>query len=219
MEINKIELNFGQKIANPFKTTRKSSTNPFESKNFEGNTIDPMVCADVLVSFKGKENKLKMISSSVMGSMTKLRTSITEPIVHFVNRVKDGITGAWSYARNTEINLDGLKNISDNIHNVLNYDIGKGLTDSISGIGKHLTDRVSLLNKDLTGIGHGLSDKWNALINKIGIKNIGHERISSDLPVAELKALWIKENETIAAENIAKEIALNPAKTTEVKVA
>ena len=109
MEIRKLELNLGQKTANPFKTTRKSNTNPFKYNDFEGNAIDPLICADVLVSFKGKENKLKMITSSVIGSMTKLRNSITEPIVNFVNRVKDGISTAW----NNTIHTEGLKNITN----------------------------------------------------------------------------------------------------------
>ena len=199
MEIRKIELNLGQKVANPFKTTRKSSTNPFYSTNFEGNTIDPLICADVLESFKGKESKLKMITASVMGSMTKLRNSITEPIVNFANRVKDGITNAWTYAKNTEIKIASLDGISTRIH-----DVGKGISDSISGIGKNLTD-----------LGQGISGKWTALVEKINIGNIGHEKISADLPVAELRALWEKENELIQA----KEIALNPEINKEVKVA
>ena len=221
MEIRKLELNLGNKVANPFKTTRKSTTNPFKYNDFEGNTIDPLVCADVLVSFKGKESKLKMITASVMGSMTKLRNSITEPIINFVNRVKDGITGAWNHAKNTNIEIAGLKNISEGIHNAkgkindfLNYDIGKGISDSISGLGKHLSERLTLINDGVTGIGKDLSTTWTSLIGKIQ-----REKITSDKSVAELKELWIKENEAIAAQNAEKEIAIQPAITTEVKVA
>lgn len=205
-KINKIELNLGQKIANPFRTTRKSSSNPFYSTNFEGTTIDPLICADVLETFKGKESKWKMITASVIGSMTKLRNSITEPIVQFVSRVKEGITSAWTYAKNTEVKIAGLDGISTKIHDVMNYDIGKGLTDSISGLGKNMTD-----------LGHGISDKWNSLIEKINLSGIGHERISSDLSVAELKDLWLKEIELTTDK--AKEVALNPVTIKEVKVA
>ena len=200
MEIRKLELNLGQKIANPFKTTRKSTTNPFKYNDFEGNAIDPLICADVLVSFKGKESKLKMISSSVIGSMTKLRNSITEPIVKFVNRIKTGITSAWDYANNTKIELPGLKNISDSLHttgekinSILSYDVGKGISNSISGIGKTISDRFTAINTDITDLGKGLSSKWTALIGKIQT----HQKISSDLSVAELKDLWIKENELL----------------------
>ena len=204
MEIRKLELNLGQKIANPFKTTRKSTTNPFKYNDFEGNAIDPLICADVLVSFKGKESKLKMISSSVMGSMIKLRNSITEPIVQFVNRVRTGITTAWDHVHNAA----GLKNISESLHatgekinSILSYDVGKGISDSISGIGKNLSDRFSAINGDITGLGKDLSAKWNALIGKIHTDN----KISADLSVAELKDLWLKENE-IAAVAV-KEVA------------
>ena len=219
MEIRRIELNLGQKDANPFKTTRKSSTNPFYSTNFEGTTIDPLIYADVLQGIKGNESKLKMITASVIGSMTKLRTSITEPIVKFVNRVRDGISNAWTYAKNTEIKIGNLDGISTRIHDIMSYDVGKGLSDSISGIGKNITERISLVGKDMTDLGHGLSDKWNNLIEKINITNIGHDRISSELPVAELRALWEKENEIIANQHKAKEIALNPITNKEVKVA
>ena len=204
-KINKVELNLGHKIANPFRTTRKSDTNPFKYSNFEGNTLQ---FADVFEEFEPEKiNKMKLITSSVMGSITKLRNSITEPIVNFVNRVKDGITNAWTYAKNTEVKIAGLDNISTKIHDVINYDLGKSISDSISGWGKNMTD-----------IGLGISDKWNSLIEKINIKNIGHNKISSDLTVAELKDLWIKENELIASQNKAKEIALNPT-TKEAKVA
>jgi len=207
MEIRKIELNLGQKRINPFKTTRKSNTNPFKYQDFEGNTIDPLICADVLVSFKGKENKLKMISSSVIGSITKLRNSIPEHIVNFANRVKEGITGAWTYAKNTEIKLASLDSISTRLHDIMSYDVGKGITDSMSALGKNMSDwRL------------GISDKWNELIDKINIKNISHSKISSDLSVAELKDLWIKENE-LTAQNKAKEISLNNIITKEAKVA
>ena len=199
MEIRKLELNLGQKSVNPFKTTRKSSTNPFKYNDFEGNAIDPLICADVLVSFKGKENKLKMISSSVMGSMIKLRNSITEPIINFANRVKEGITTTW----NTAIEKSGLKNISENLHttgekinSILNYDVSKGISDSISGLGKTISEKINI-----TGIGEDLSTKWNSLIGKIQ----HNRKISSDMSVAELKDLWIKENELIS--NSVKEAA------------
>ena len=198
MEIRKIELNLGQKVANPFKTTRKSTTNPFYSINFEGNTIDQLICADVLDSFKGKENKLKMITSSVMGSMTRLRNSITEPITNFVNRVKEDITTTWNKA----IEKTGLKNISENLHtagekinSILKYDVSKGLSDSISGLGKTISEKINI-----TGLGENLATKWNDIIGKIHNKGI-----PSDLSVAEYRALWLKENELIA--NSVKEAA------------
>ena len=68
------------KIANPFKTTRTSTTNPFKYNNFEGNTLQ---FADVFEGFKpsfkaAPVNKMRMIASSVTGSMNKIKSSIPE---------------------------------------------------------------------------------------------------------------------------------------------
>ena len=202
-KIQKIELNLGQKFANPFKTTRKSTTNPFKYNDFEGNTLDVAAFADVFSGTSDKSiSKLKMITTSVIGSMTKLRNSITEPIVNFVNRVREGISTTWN---NKIINNEGLKNITDKLHatgdkisGLLNYDIGKSISDSISGLGKNITDKLPEVN--ITGLGKDLSVKWTELVEKIHGK-----KISSDMSVAELKDLWIKENELIA--NSVKEAA------------
>ena len=199
-KIQKIELNLGQKIANPFKTTRKSTTNPFKYNDFEGNTLDVAAFADVFSGASDRSiSKLKMITSSVIGSMTKLRNSLTEPIVNFVKRVKE----TWNDA---VINNEGIKNITDKLNaagdkisDILNYDIGKGLSDTISGLGKNITEKLPSIDS-VTGIGKDLSTKWNALIGKVH-----HNKISSDMPVAELRDLWIKENELTS--NIAKEAA------------
>lgn len=202
-KIQKIELNLGQKIANPFKTTRKSTTNPFKYNDFEGNTLDVAAFADVFSGTSDKSiSKLKLITSSVIGSMAKFRNSITEPIVNFVNRVREGISTTWN---DKIVNNDGLKNITDKIHatsekigDLLNYDIGKGLSDSISGLGKNISDKLPTIN--ITGIGKDLSTKWTELVERIHGK-----KISTDMSVAELKELWIKENELVA--NSVKEAA------------
>lgn len=195
-KIQKIELNLGQKIANPFKTTRKSTTNPFKYNDFEGNTLDVAAFADVFSGTSDKGiSKLKMITSSVIGSMTKLRNSITEPIVHFVNRVKE----SWN---NTIHNHEGLKNITEKlqatgekIDDILSYDIGKGISDTVFGLGKTISDKLNI-----TGIGESLSTTWTDLIGKIH-----GSKITSDMSVEELKKLWEKENELIA--NSIKEAA------------
>lgn len=210
-------FNQGQKIANPFKTSRSMSTpNPFKYSNFEGNTLP---FADVFegfdnknVSFKGASvgNKMRMISSSVMGSMTKFRSSITEPIVNFVNRVTTGISNAWNYAKNTNVSdLTPIKNI----HNVMQMDVidlGKGISNSISNIGKNISEKMPSFNmpslhigSNISGIGKNLSDKWSNMISKINIPH--HNRISSDMPVCELKSMW--ENEIALASNQESKVA------------
>ena len=214
-----IKLNLNEKIINPIKTTRKSNTNPFENnpfkyQDFEGNTLPVAVCADVFV---GKTNKLKMISSSVMGSMTKLHKSITEPIINLVNRVKDGITNTWTTLKNTNVELPGLKNIGEGIYSILNYDVGKGLSDSINnlgtGIGKGISGTMNLLNKDVTEIGQDLSGTWTSLISRI---HTGNKKPSANMPVAE-----VKEMLQIALDNekSAKEISLNTTNKMKEQVA
>ncbi len=202
-KINNVGLNLGQKIANPFKTSRNSTTNPFKYSNFEGNTLQ---FADVFEGFEPQKNtgKLKMISSSVAGSMTKLKSLLPESIVNFVNRVREGVSNAWNYAKNTNISdVKGIKTINE----VMNADIlelGKGISDSVSTLGKGISDKMSFLNKDVREVGKDLSDKmaflntdvaetelgkkWNALISKI-IPN----KITKDKSVDELKAMWEAE--------------------------
>lgn len=195
-KINNVGLNLGQKIANPFKTSRNSTTNPFKYSNFEGNTLQ---FADVFEGFEPKKiNKLKMITSSVAGSMTKLRSFIPEPIAKFVGRMKEGISSAWNYAKNTNISdVKGFRTINK-VMNADIVDIGKGLGSSISGFGKGISDKMSFLNTDVTEIGKDLSVKWNALISKLH-KNT----ITKDTSVDELKAMWEAEIAASAAKEVA----------------
>ena len=190
-KINNVGLNLGQKIANPFKTSRNITTpNPFKYSNFEGNSLP---FADVFDGFEPKKvNKLKMITSSVAGSMTKMKSLLPESIVNFVNRVRGGISSAWNYAKNTNISdIAGIKNISEAWNNTMSMDvadIGKGLSNSISGLGNSISNKMSFLNKDVTDIGKGLADKWNSLIS-----SVHHNKITKDTPVQDLKAMWEDE--------------------------
>lgn len=180
-KIQKIELNLGQKLVNPFRTTRKSTSNPFKYSNFEGNTLQ---FADVFEGFEPQKiNKLKMISASVAGTMTKIRSSITEPIVNFVNRMKDDLSTGWNNTKDI-LNMD----IAD---------IGKNITTSISNIGKSIKDRIVLPELHLTEL-NNISERWNSLISRIH-----PSRITKDTTVAELRSLW--ENEIALASK--KEVA------------
>ena len=209
MRINNVGITPNQKIANPFKTSRNSTTNPFQNVNFEGNTLQ---FADVFEGFQPKNtSKLKMITSSVAGSMTKFRNSITEPIVNFVKRIGEGLSNAWTYAKNTNVSdLAGVKAINNAMSTDI-VDIGKGISNSISGfgkgiseklntdisdIGKGLSKKMAFLNTDVTDIGKslGLAEKWNSLISKIHSGN----KITKDTSVEDLKAMW--ENEIKLAE-------------------
>ena len=197
-KVNNVGLNLGQKIANPFKTSRTSTTNPFKNSDFEGSTL---VSADIFEGYVNKkQNKLKMIASSVAGSMTKLRSSIAEPIVNFVNRVRSGISSAWDYAKNTNVSdVAGIKSVSELLNRDV-LDIGKGISSSItntissvgnniSGMAKSISDKMSFLNTDVTEIGKALSSKWSNLVS-----NIHSNKITKDTSVEELRNMWIEIN-------------------------
>ena len=194
------------KIANPFKTSRNSTTNPFKYSNFEGNTLPFELAADV---FQTKEtNKLRMIASSVTGSMNKMRSSIAEPIINFVNRVRGGISHAWDYAKNTNVSdLPYIKNMNENMarlgesfnHHIefLNTDVKdlaivRSLHERMSKMGEGIHSRMEFLNTDVTEIGKSMMDKWTSLISRVP-----HRRYTAETPVEELESAW---REIIALE-------------------
>jgi hypothetical protein len=163
---------FTPKAANLSKTSRVGhSTNPFKFNDFEGNTLNmnSYVSADIFES--SKNNKLRMIASSVTGSMNKIKNSITEPIVNFVNRVYGGITNgvskvcdctknAWNYAKNTNVEIPGMKTLGE----VLNKPI-------------HLSDIKNNISS--------MSEKWSNLISKVN-----HNKYTAETPVSDLELAW-----------------------------
>ena len=212
-EINKVGLNLGQKIANPFKTSRNMSTpNPFKNSNFEGNTLQFADVFEGCEAIEVKQNKLKMIASSVAGSARKLHSSITEPIVNFVRKIGGGISNAWDYAKNTNVSdLPGIKSINE-VMNAdivdLGRDLGHGISNSISNMGKGISDKVASLNNSvterlssITGIGKTLSAKLDELVESLNISN-GH-KITAETSVNELKEMWLEENRLLAESKVA----------------
>ena len=202
------------KVANPFRTSRNSTTNPFKYSNFEGNTLQ---FADVFEGFEAKKetNKLKLIASSVAGSMNKMKSSITEPIVNFVNRLRTGVSNAWDYAKNTNVSdlpavkaisdvlntpveIPGMKAISDVLNKPIEIHALKGLSESLVGMRENMHSHISGLGNDISGIGKELSSKWNSLISNIH----SGKKISSDMPVCELEQMW-KDEIAISSKEVA----------------
>ena len=191
------------KIANPFKTSRNSTTNPFKYSNFEGNTLQ---FADVFEGFEPKKsNKLKLIASSVAGSMHKMRLNIFEPISNFVSRVRANISNAWDYAKSTNISdLSGVKAIANawkyanetNISEVVgiknvNASITKlsdTISDKVFGIKDNISSKFSTINTEVTELGKSISENWNSLIARISPR-----KINSEMSVSELETLWRNE--------------------------
>ena len=195
------------KIANPFKTSRGSSTNPFKFNNFEGTTLPFELSADVFES--KKSSKLRMIASSVTGSMNKMRSGLSESVINFVNRIRGGLTNtcagvsnAWKYAASTNFSTamsDAVSAIKDNsqlqqINEVLNTPIHipaiDALSDRMASLRGGISSRMEFLNTDVTDIGRAMADKWTVLLSKVK-----SNKISADTPVCELREMWIKEIE------------------------
>ncbi len=177
-----------QKIANPFRTSRNSTTNPFKYNNFEGNTLPFELAADVFEgvkpSFKG--SKLRMVAASVTGSMTKMKNSITEPIVNFARRVGNGISSAWAYAKETPISeVPGFKQV----HEAMGV-MSSRINDRISGIQERvstsISSRIEIINNGISGMNQELRSQWESIIAKIPSRT----RYTAETPVSELESAW-----------------------------
>lgn len=195
------------RIANQFKTSRNSTTNPFKYQNFEGNTLDISAFADVFESSAVKESsKMKLIASSVAGSMHKIKSSIAEPIVNFVNRVRDAVVTSWDYAKNTDVSISnavkgiesvmntkfdipGLRKVDELIHKPIEF-------SGIKSVGANIKNGIGVIGENMVDFGKDINSKWSALISKIN----GGRKISSEMSVGELEELW--KSEISASENM-----------------
>lgn len=198
------------KIANPFKTSRTSTTNPFKYNNFEGNTLPFEVAADVFQGTKAKSaDKLRMIASSVTGSMNKMRSSITEPIVNFVNKVRGGISNAWDYAKSTtftgamsdaaisikDTSVSTYRAMADAAVSFKGSKAYRAVADTLNkeielNINLPQIKGLSVIREGITGIGSEMKTQWTNLMAKIPSRT----RYTADTPVADLRAAWLEIN-------------------------
>ena len=177
------------KIANPFRTSRNSTTNPFKYNNFEGNTLPFELAADVFKGSTQKTNKLRMIASSVTGSMTRMKSSITEPIVNFVKRVGGGISSAWTYAKETPISqVPGIRHMNEAV-GAMNARIADRVSSIHENVSSRITSRMEAMTSGITGFGQEMRSQWEALIAKIPSR----PRYTADTPVNELREALITE--------------------------
>ena len=193
------------KIANPFRTSRTSTTNPFKYNNFEGNTLPFEIAADVFTATKtGNTNRFKMVASSVAGSMNKMRTNIAEPVINFVRRVRENVSSAWTYAKNTNISeVPGFKQINESLKmetvragvdrfvEVMNTPIHIEALDimasKMSEIKDGLSSKMEFLNKDVLDVTKELATKWEATLSKVSFQ--GKQKYAN-MTVAELENAW-----------------------------
>ena len=194
------------KIANPFKTSRSSSTNPFKYSNFEGNTLPFELSADVFEGTKSNStNKLRMIASSVTGSMNKMKSSIAEPIINFVNRTweyakvtpftvamsdaGEAIVGAANSIKETraaKVVSGALNTVTD----VLNTEIHLPEIKALSSLKEGISSRMESMHEGAIGVGKDLRSKWDSLIAKIPSRT----RYTAETPVEELEKAWLEIN-------------------------
>ena len=147
------------KKAGSIQTIRNSNeaTNPFKFTNFEGNTLQ---FADVFEGFKptfksSPANKLRVVASSVTGSMNKVRIGITESIANFANRIRSGAINAlgqvkqgWDYAKNTNISdVPGIKQMNDLLNMEINIPVIDGLSSRMSSLKENLSTKISNLGE------------------------------------------------------------------------
>jgi len=193
------------RIANQFRTSRNSTTNPFKYQDFEGNTLDISAFADVFESSTIKDTgKMKLIAASVAGSMHKIKTNITEPIIRFVSRVCEGVSSAWDYAKNTNVSdigaikslNSGLKEFGDFMNKPINIPRIGFVDDTIAGIKTHL----GAMNENMLDWGKDIGSKWSSLISKV---HSSKSNISSDMSVSELEKLWKAEIESANVAEVA----------------
>ena len=207
------------KIANPFRTSRNSTTNPFKYSNFQGNTL-PFEYADVFGGAKSNTNKLRMIASSVAGSMNKMKSSIAEPIINFVNRVSENISSAWQYAKVTPFTTavsdaanatttavagavnaikenQAVRNMSEILNKEIELNINlpkmKGLSESMLAFRGGVASRMEAIQEGAINLRNDMRTQWEALIAKIPSKT----HYTASTPVSELESAW---KEIIALE-------------------
>jgi hypothetical protein len=193
------------KIANPFRTSRTSTTNPFKYNNFEGNTLPFEIAADVFTTTKkGNTNRFKMIASSVTGSMNKMKSNIAEPIVNFVKRVRENVSSAWAYAKNTNISdipvikkanevlntpihVPALDKATEILNKPIRIEALDIMASKMANVKEGVASKMGVLNKDVMDVTKDLATKWEATIAKVSFQ--GKQKYST-MSVSELENAW-----------------------------
>lgn len=177
------------KKSGSIQTHRNSNdvTNPFKFTNFEGNTLQ---FADVFEGFKptfkaNPANKMRIVASSVTGSMNKIRTNFTESIVNFANRVCSGISSAWNYAKNTNISdVPGFKQMNEILNTQINIPVIDGLASRMSSLKEKMSSKMASLSDRTTEWKTNVTSQINEMVSNISFK--GKQKYAN-MTVAELE--------------------------------
>ena len=195
--------------------TRRNSneaTNPFKFTNFEGNTLQ---FADVFEGFKPnfKANKMRMVASSVAGSMNKMRSNIAEPIINFVKRVHSNVSNAWAYASstsftaaiadaghaikeapvikrtteilNTPIHVPAIDGLVETLNTPIHIPVVDGLSEKLAGVKGGISSRIEAIGHKASSIREGISARCNELVSNISLQG---KNKYANMSVAELES-------------------------------
>ena len=159
---------------------RSTSTNPFDKTSFRGKSFSGSVLpfADVFQKIKPaqevKPSRLERVTGAVIGAVTSFRTSITEPVIAFAHRVKDGFLHGVDIVRNAGVSA------KESILSAKN---------SLVEMKKNLQDRISQVFE-----WHKVPEPEADGVAKV----LSLKHINEHASVKDLKATWISENAKIA---------------------
>ncbi|MDD3238031.1 MAG: hypothetical protein PHV37_08055 [Candidatus Gastranaerophilales bacterium] len=109
MNISKINLNLGQKIAPKADETKNFSTNPF-GVSFKGNVIQADVFEGATPNIAKKiSNKGKLFASAIVGGINNFNNAFQSrmnAIVSFGKKIKTNVFSTFDKIVNTEISVD-----------------------------------------------------------------------------------------------------------------
>jgi hypothetical protein len=170
------------------KTQRNSNevTNPFKFTNFEGNTLQ---FADVFEGFKpsfksSPANKMRIIASSVTGSMSKVKSLVPESIVNFARRVVSDISDAANAIKENSV----VKRTTEFLLAERHLPDFYNLSPRIASIRESISQGVEFMNRDVVEVGKdftaNVSAKCKEIISNI---NFSHRSRYANMSVSELE--------------------------------
>lgn len=173
MGIRAIGANIAQKVATPFKRQTVSS-NPFENNSFSGKVFKGSVLpfADVFQRTNAvkQENKLKMVTGSVIAAVSNFGHKVYQPIVNFAKNVKARVNNT----------IAAIKSLPQRV-NELGRDMSQKLTEKLHLNKLHkeeAKDSVKVLNMREINTKASIDDLKNTWLeeNKLELsKNIAKE--------------------------------------------
>ena len=127
--------------------------------------------------------------------------SAFEPIVNFVRRVRENVSSAWTYAKNTNVSdIPAIKKANEVLNapihvpaidkavEVLNKPIHIEALDimasKMAGMKEGITSKMGVLNRDVLDVTKELATKWETTVAKVSFK--GKQKYSN-MTVAELE--------------------------------